>query len=125
MEKSVRIILYILVGITLINFLVSFFGSDNIKSIRRDLQKAKQTADSALTELQFSRNKLDSIKSDMLVFRSYINRIENTVALNDAEKRLREERDAAKVKDLKEEIRKRREELENDSLPDIDVITKK
>ena len=101
MEKSVKLVLYILLGIVLINFIFNFFGNDNIKSIRKDLENAKLTADSALHELQFSRNKLDSIKADMLVFKSYIRTIENTVALNDAEKRLKEERNAQRVQILK------------------------
>jgi hypothetical protein len=125
MEKTIRILLFIIVGITFIHLLTSLFGNGSIKSIRQDLQKAKRTADSALVELQLSRSRLDSIKADMVVFRSYINRIENTVALNDAEKRLKDERDATRVKELKEEIRKRREEMQNDSLPEIDVISKR
>ena len=125
MEKTIRILLYVIIAITLINFFTNIFGNNDVKSIRKDLLKAKQTADSALTELQFSKSRLDSIKSDMLVFRSYLNHIENTVSVNDAEKRVKEERDATKVKELKEEIKKRRDELENDSLPDIDVISKK
>ena len=125
MEKTIKILLFIIVGITFIHLLTSLFGNGSIKSIRQDLQKAKRTADSALVELQLSRSRLDSIKADMVVFRSYINRIENTVALNDAEKRLKDERDATRVKELKEEIRKRREEMQNDSLPEIDVISKR
>ena len=125
MEKTIKILLFIIVGITFIHFLTSLFGNGSIKSIRQDLQKAKRTADSALVELQLSRSRLDSIQADIVVFRSYINRIENTVALNDAEKRLKDERDATRVKELKEEIRQRRAEMENDSLPEIDVISKR
>jgi hypothetical protein len=98
MEKTIKILLFIIVGITFIHFLTSLFGNGSIKSIRQDLQKAKRTADSALVELQLSRSRLDSIQADIVVFRSYINRIENTVALNDAEKRLKDERDATRVK---------------------------
>ena len=122
MEKPLKIILYIITGILVINLLVTLLGNSNVKSIRQDLERARQTSDSALNELRFSRERLDSIKLDMLVFRAYINKIENTVAVNDAEKRLREERDAVKVRELKDEIKRRREELSNDSLPDIVIV---
>jgi predicted nucleic acid-binding Zn-ribbon protein len=123
MEKPLKIILYIITGILLVNLLMTFLGNSNVKSIRQDLVKARQTSDSALNELRFSQDRLDSIKADMLVFRAYINKIENTVAVNDAEKRLKEERDAKKVRELKDEIKRRRDELTNDSLPDIVIVT--
>jgi hypothetical protein len=97
------------------------FGNSSLRDIRKNLEKAKLTADSALYELQYSKSKLDSIKSDMLVFSTYINRIQKTVELNDFEKRLKEEKDRSKIIDFKENIKKLREDIETDSLPDIDV----
>ena len=126
MEKPIKVILFIVVAIAIINLLTMIFGNSNLRDIRKDLEKAKLTADSALYELQYSKSKLDSIKSDMLVFSTYINRIQKTVELNDIEKRLKEEKDKAKILDFKENIKKLRTDLETDSLPDIEVaITRK
>ena len=126
MEKTVRVILLVVVVIAIINFVTMFFGNSNLRDIRKDLEKAKLTADSALYELQYSKSKLDSIKSDMLVFSSYINRIQKTVELNDVEKRLKEEKDRSKKMEFQENIKRLREDIETDSLPDIDVaIVKK
>ncbi len=125
MEKSIKIILFIIVGIVIVNFVATIFGNNNIKGIRVNLEKAKLTTDSALNELKYSKSKLDSIKADMLVFQSYINNIQKTVELNDIEKRLKEEKNAVKVTEFKENIKKLRSEIETDSLPDIDVITTK
>jgi hypothetical protein len=124
MEKPVKIILYIITAIAVVNLFLMLFSNSNVKSIRQDLEQARRTSDSALHELRFSQNRLDSIQSDMLVFRAYINKIENTVAVNDAEKRLREEKDTRKLKEIKEEIKRRREELALDSLPEIEIVTK-
>ena len=124
MDKPVKIILYIITGILVVNLLLTLFGNGNVKSIRQDLEKARLTSDSALHELRISQNGLDSIKADMLVFRAYIGKIENTVALNDAEKRLKEERDAKKANELRTEIKQRRDVLsQQDSLPDIVIVT--
>lgn len=121
MEKTVKIILFIVVVLAIINLVMMFFGNSSIRDIRQNLEKAKMTADSALYELQYSKSKLDSIKSDMVVFSSYINRIQKTVELNDVEKRLKEEKDREKILDFKENIKKLRADIETDSLPDIDV----
>ena len=126
MEKPIKVILFIVVAIAIINLLTMIFGNSNLRDIRKDLEKAKLTADSALHELQYSKSKLDSIKSDMLVFSTYINRIQKTVELNDVEKRLKEEKDMSKILDFKENIKKLRSDIETDSLPDIEVaITRK
>ena len=125
MEKWIKIILYVVIALVIINVIALFFGNSNIKSIRQDLERAKVSADSALVELQFSKSKLDSIKSDLLIFKSYIGNIQKTVELNDAEKRLKEEKNAAKVAEIKENIKKLREEIETDSLPDIELTTLK
>src|SRR3954454_8321714 len=113
MEKPIKIILFIVVVLAVINLVTMIFGNSNLKDIRKDLEKAKLTADSALNELQYSKSKLDSIKSDMLVFSTYINRIQKTVELNDVEKRLKEEKDNQKVIDLKATIKDLRNDLKD------------
>ena len=125
MEKSIKTVFFILIAIVLINLVSLFFSNSNIRSIRKDLENAKLSADSALLELTYSKIKLDSIKADMLVFRSYIGHIQKTVELSDVEKRLKEEKNAVKVAELKDNIRQLRSELDTDRLPDIDVITTK
>ncbi|MCW3112354.1 MAG: hypothetical protein JWR18_750 [Segetibacter sp.] len=123
MEKTIKVILFIVVVLAVVNLVTMFFGNSNLRDIRKDLEKAKLTADSALYELQYSKSKLDSIKSDMLVFSTYISRIQKTVELNDVEKRLKEERDKNKIMDFKENIKRLRSDIETDSLPEIDVAT--
>src|SRR3954471_3075498 len=104
MDKSVKIILFVIIAILVVNFVVSFFGNSTISGIRKDLENAKLTADSALSELKFSKAKLDSIKSDMLTFRSYISSIQQTVRTNDNEKIKKEKIDNERSKDIKRSI---------------------
>jgi hypothetical protein len=125
MEKSVKIILFVVVVLAVINLLTMLFGNSNLSEMRKDLKRAKLSADSALYELQYSKSKLDSIKSDMLVFSSYIARTQKIVELNDLEKRTREEKDMEKVKDYKDNIKKLRADLETDTLPNIDIAIAK
>jgi chromosome segregation ATPase len=102
---------------------MTLFSNSNVKGIRQDLQQAKRSADSALNELQFSRQRLDSIKADMNVFKAYIDRIETTVTLNDEKKRLGEERDAKKRDSLQKEIQRHEAELATDTVPDIHIVS--
>lgn len=122
MDKSVKIILYILVGILCLNLIFTVFGNGNVKNIRKDLEQAKQSADSALNELKVSKVKLDSIASDIVVFKAYINSIQKTVALDDAEKRLKEEKNTVKAKEIKNSILSLKETLKHDTLPPIDEL---
>lgn len=121
MERPIKIILYIIVGILVINLLMTLFGNSNVKSIRQDLEQARRSSDSALNELRFSQQRLDSISSDMNLFKAYIDRIENTVSVNDAEKRLKEEKNSRIADSLRKEIQRRRQELAADTLPDIEI----
>jgi hypothetical protein len=125
MEKPVKIILFIIVAIALINLATTLFSNSNLKGIKQNLEEAKRSADSALIELQFSKSKLDSIKADMLVFKSYINNVQKRVELSDAEKRVREEKDQGKVDSIKQTIQQLRSTIAKDSLPPIEIITTK
>ncbi|MBE7170235.1 MAG: hypothetical protein INR73_06580 [Williamsia sp.] len=122
MDKSLKIILYIIVGVLCLNVFFMVFGNSNVKSIRKDLEHAKQSADAALNELKVSKEKLDSIRNDIVVFKAYINSIQKTVALDDAEKRLKEEKNTGRAKEIKNSILVLRETLKYDSLPPIDEL---
>ena len=117
--------MYVVIALVIFNVITLIFGNSNIKSIRQDLERAKVTADSALNELKFSKSKLDSIKYDLDVFKSYIGNIQKTVELNDAEKRLKEEKNAAKVAEIRKNIDQLRKDIDTDSLPDIELTTLK
>ncbi|TKK68218.1 hypothetical protein FC093_11315 [Ilyomonas limi] len=125
MEKSVKIILFVILGIVLINFIVMLFGNSSMKDIRNDLQQAKRGTDSALNELQYSQSKLDSIKSDMINLQSHLTQIQAQVAVNDAAKRVEEARNESRAAELKNKIKQSKPRLSTDSLPGIDVIVLK
>jgi len=125
MEKSVKIILFVIVTIVVINLIVMLFGNSNMKDIRNDLQQAKRSTDSALNELQYSQSKLDSIKSDMINLQSHLTQIQAQVAVNDAAKRVEEARNESRAAELRNKIKESKPRLSTDSLPGIDVIVLK
>ena len=125
MEKPVKIILFIIVGIALINLAATLFSNSNLKGIQKNLDEAKRSADSALVELQLSKSRLDSIRADIVVFKAYINNVQKRVELNDKEKLLRDAKDQSKADSLKQSIQQLKNHIATDSLPPIDVITTK
>jgi chromosome segregation ATPase len=123
MDKPLKIVIWILLGVIVVNLLFSFFSDSSLRAIRRDLQKANRTADSALHELRVAKDRVDSIKIDIVIFRSYIDNIQKNVEASDLEMRMKSEKDAAKLKEMKERLADLRKQVENDSLPEIDERT--
>jgi hypothetical protein len=42
MDKPLKIVIWILLGVIVVNLLFSFFSDSNLRAIRRDLQKANR-----------------------------------------------------------------------------------
>src|SRR5690349_14479416 len=101
MDKTVKVILFIIVALLVVNFLVTFFGNSSISSIRNNLESAKLSADSALNEIKHSQSKLDSIKTDMVVFHSKISDLQQVVSTTDQVKRTQDQKDMVRLTDLK------------------------
>jgi chromosome segregation ATPase len=123
MDKPLKIVIWILLGVIVVNLLFSFFSDSSLRAIRRDLEKANRTADSALRELRVAKDRVDSIKTDIVIFRSYIDNIQKNVEASDLEMRMKSEKDAEKLKEMKERLADLRKQVENDSLPEIDERT--
>jgi SMC interacting uncharacterized protein involved in chromosome segregation len=125
MKDPIKILLSVIVVVTLANIGISIWGNSNIREIKKDIKAAQKLTDSAIMELDKSRQKIDSIKADIVVFTAYISYVQKSVELNDAEKRIRDEMDAEKVRDLKNRIKELRRDIETDSLPDVGTLTMK
>jgi hypothetical protein len=121
MQRPLKIILFVIIGLLVGNFIVSFWGNSRISDIQKNLETAKLSADSALNELKFSKSRLDSIRSDIDTFRTNVSTIQESVETNDFEKRVQEQKDIARLTGLKNTIKDLRPELQPLDLPDIQV----
>ncbi|MBV7530219.1 hypothetical protein [Chitinophaga sp. sic0106] len=120
-EKPLKIILYIILGVCVISFVMTVFGNSALRGAREDIKAAKRSADSAITELKKSQDRVDSINADMDVLKQYASNIRKFVELSDQQKVLEETRSAAEKKRLKDHIDSLRNEIKKDSLPVIEV----
>ncbi len=119
MDKPFKIIFYVIFVIIVINFALTFFSNSSLRSVRKDLEKANRTADSALIQLRTAKEIIDSTKSDIVRFRSYIDHIQKNVAASDVQLQIIREKDTKTLKVLKDKLEVLRDEFENDSLPPI------
>lgn len=111
MDKSIKVILYIVLGLLLLNFGFTFFGSSSLRDVRNNLKQIDSHTDSALIELRKSQALIDSLKRDIIAFRAQVDIIDDKVEVQDIEKRLSEQKDKEiknamkdKLKELKSKI---------------------
>jgi septal ring factor EnvC (AmiA/AmiB activator) len=123
MDKSLKIILFIVLGFVVFHLFFDIFGShSNIKTVISNLKKSQANIDSALNEIKNSQDKLKSMQEDLNKFSLYVKDIQGRVALNDNEKKKAEAISLQERDSLKALIKKGKEELLNaDTLPKITV----
>lgn len=120
MDKALKYILYIILIITVVCLISTVFSNTSISKMRKTLEAANRSADSALNELRFSKSKIDSIRSDMNVLQNYVQNIQRYVDLNDAKKSLEEKNSEEVKKALRKRIDSLRGIINND--PELPVI---
>lgn len=122
MEKPFRLILFVLLAVVVINLVLNMSGRSHINDVIKHLEKSQRNIDSAIGEIQTSRNRLDSIQVDLTKFKYYIKDIQQTVALMDLEKKLKEITDRNTLDSLRLKRISLKKSLEvNDSLPPLIV----
>ena len=64
MEKPVRLILFVLLAVVVVNLVLNMSGRSHINDVIKNLEKSQRNIDSASSEIQTSRNRRDSIHGD-------------------------------------------------------------
>jgi hypothetical protein len=122
MDKSLKIILAVLAILILINLIVHFTGGNsNLKVVLQDIKRSQLRLDTALTELNRTREEIDSLQRDFLKFNNYILDIQGRVEIMDLERRVNDQRFRLKrdsivtrIKELYKEI-----EITGEDLPPV------
>lgn len=122
MAKPFQLIMFVLLAVVVVNLVLNMSGRSHLKDVIKNLEKSQRNIDSAISEIQTSRNRLDSIQVDLTKFKYYIKDIQQTVALMDLEKRLKESNDRNTLDSLRLKRISLKRSLEvNDSLPPLVV----
>lgn len=128
MNPKERIILYLLAVGVLVLIINSFlFSGRNLRDAVRKLDEAEKNLNTSLKIIESSRAKIDSLQIDIYRFKSYILDIQGRVEILDLEKRVNEQKFAAKRDSIRERLRQLYKEVElvGEELPEIPVVRKK
>lgn len=126
MDKSLRIVIYIVLALTFINALITFFEKSQLKQIQKNIEASQRNIDTALNYINASRSRLDSLQGDVDKFKYYIKNIQTNVSILNTKKEIEEAKSNAKLKETLDELNAKvknfKEELKTtDSLPPIEV----
>lgn len=128
MNPKERIILYFLAAGVLVLIINSFlFSGRNLRDAAKKLDEAEKNLNTSLKIIESSRAKIDSLQIDIHRFKSYILDIQGRVEILDLEKRVNEQKFAAKRDSIRERLRQLYKEVElvGEELPEIPVVRKK
>ncbi len=126
MDKSLRIVIYIVLALTFINAIITFFEKSQLKQIQKNIEASQRNIDTALNYINASRSRLDSLQGDVDKFKYYIKNIQTNVSILNTKKEIEEAKSNAKLKETLDELNAKvknfKEELKTtDSLPPIEV----
>lgn len=128
MNPKERIILYLLAVGVLVLIINSFlFSGRNLRDAIKKLDEAEKNLNTSLKIIESSRAKIDSLQIDIYRFKSYILDIQGRVEILDLEKRVNEQKFAAKRDSIRERLRQLYKEIElvGEELPEIPEVRKK
>jgi chromosome segregation ATPase len=126
MDKSLRIVIYIVLALTFIDAIITFFEKSQLKQIQKNIEASQRNIDTALNYINASRLRLDSLQGDVDKFKYYIKNIQTNVSILNTKKEIEEAKSNAKLKETLDELNAKvknfKEELKTtDSLPPIEV----
>ncbi len=128
MNQKERIILYLLAAGVFVLIINSFlFSGRNLRNAVRKLDEAEKNLNTSLKIIETSSAKIDSLQIDIHRFKSYILDIQGRVEILDLEKRVNEQKFAAKRDSIRERLRQLYKEVElvGEELPEIPVVSRK
>lgn len=108
LEKPVRTIIAILIGLLLVSIILGAFGNSNLNKAIKQLQEAENISASVVKQLHSTQQKLDLITLELTESKKHIEYIQGIVELSNTEKKLKDARSRAEIDSLK----KRGKELE-------------
>ncbi len=127
-NKNLNIILYIILGLLVANFIYSFFGMNkNLKDTLKLLEQANSKLQTASDQLKGANAKINDIQTDLSKYNAYIHDVQGRVEMMDMERKLNDAkyssmRDSIKTRiaDIKKDI-----DFTGDNLPPIEEVVLK
>ena len=128
-NKNLKILLYIVLGLMVVQFLYSMFGvNKNLNDALSKLQDSQKKLDSAITIIDKSKLKIDSARTKLNDFSTYVEDIQGRVQILDLENRKNDVKYKAKADSIRKKLNILYKEfnIETDSLiPLVEELPRK
>lgn len=128
MDRKEKIIIYLLgIGVLVLIINSFLFSGRHLRDAVEKLEEAEKNINSSLKIIESSRVKIDSLQQDIQRFKSYIIDIQGRVEILDLEKRINEQKFAAKRDSIRGRLKQLYKEIElvGEELPEIPVVRRK
>jgi hypothetical protein len=121
MEKPLKVALLVVIFLLAGQFIITIFTvSPAIKSIRK-LEETQLKLDSATNQIRDARERIDSLRTDLLKFGNYVVNIQAQSELNRKEREIKETRFKTNRDDIQQQIDSLRTLVDTLHLPVITV----
>ncbi|MFZ6010499.1 MAG: hypothetical protein ACOYXT_09140 [Bacteroidota bacterium] len=122
MNRPLKFLLFAIIGLLALQFVISiFFVSPRLKASLQKLEEAQMDLDSARREVQFSRQRIDSIQLSLLKYNNYLLAIQGHVEVLYKDRELREVKFKASRDSILREMQQLRSKVDTIALPPLQL----
>jgi uncharacterized membrane protein len=122
MEKSFKYVLYVILAVCVASVILTLTGNSSLKSMRKDIESAKKSAEDAQIELDRARHTIDALLADLDTMQTYVTYIQRSVTLNEARRIAAEATGKKEIEAAKKHVSDLTENFRTDSLPPIEEV---
>lgn len=80
MERTLRIIIIVVLAVAILNVILIWMGKSQLKEIQKNIELSRRQIDAAMKEVSKAKDGIDSVRSDLTVFRSSVQNTQTRVA---------------------------------------------
>lgn len=125
MERTLRIIIIVVLAVTILNVILIWMGKSQLKEIQKNIELSQRQIEAAMKEVSEAKSGIDSVRTNLAAFRNAVQDIQTRVAIINTKKELEEAGIKKRVDDEGKELKRKLDSLENrlkETQPAIEIV---